>query len=779
MGSKSSVLGLVSLGLSFVLLVFGAPRNTRAAQLHLQSGAVLLLDRTPAGAATALNDVARVGFRHAVVQFDRPVDDVVRSQSAAAGVQLLEYVGDNAFFVGLPPDGADATALARVGSLIAAERIQTDWKVHPSLLGGERPAHAVVFTDPRAGDVVGAYILFHRDVTLQTGALAIERHSGMVRDRLESVHGMVIELPAAAVGALAAEDDVFWIEPALPRMSTTNAENRVATQADLAQAPPYNLNGTGITVLVYDGGTARATHQDFGGRLFVRDGAGMVNHSTHVAGTVGGSGAASGGLQRGMAPAVVIQSYGFQYDGSGIFLYTNPGDIEADYSDAILDFGADIANNSIGTNTESNGFDCAIQGNYGVTDAVIDGIVGGSLGGGPFRVVWSVGNERQGSRCDVEGFGDYYSIAPPAVAKNHITIGAVNSNDNSMTSFSSWGPTDDGRMKPDVVGPGCQVGGDMGVTSCSAASDFSYTIFCGTSMSAPTATGCCALLLQDFRTQFPGHPDPRNSTLKILLAHAAIDLINVGPDYQTGYGTIRIRDSIDFMRTGKFREDSIAQGDTLEYTASVPAGTPVLKATMAWDDAPAVPNAAIALVNDLDLVLIDPNGVTQFPWILNPVNPSAIATKGANHRDNIEQALVNGPLAGTWRIRVTGFNVPEGPQPFSICATVFDDAATGIAESEVVARDRPLLRTYPNPFADELAIEFDLDAGGTAAISIYDAAGRRVRELVADNLHSGRHMRVWDGRDESGRPVASGVYFVEIRAGSMEARRKVTALRIR
>jgi hypothetical protein len=65
--------------------------------------------------------------------------------------------------------------------------------------------------------------------------------------------------------------------------------------------------------------------------------------------------------------------------------------------------------------------------------------VRGSLGA-PFRIVWANGNERQGSRCDVEGYGDYYSTAPPAGAKNHITVGALNSNNDSMTSFSELGP---------------------------------------------------------------------------------------------------------------------------------------------------------------------------------------------------------------------------------------------------------------------------------------------------------------------------------------------------
>src|SRR5262249_3900352 len=160
------------------------------------------------------------------------------------------------------------------------------------------------------------------------------------------------------------------------------------------------------------------------------------------------------------------------------------------YDEAINSFGADISNNSIGSNTVLY-WPCDIQGNYGVTDQLIDSIVRGSLGA-PFRVIWAAGNERQDPRGDLEGFGQNYKIPPPAGAKNHITVGAVNSDDDSMTWFSSWGPTDDGRLKPDLVGPGAQNNDDHGVTSCSWLDDTAYSVHYGTSMACPTVCGAVA-----------------------------------------------------------------------------------------------------------------------------------------------------------------------------------------------------------------------------------------------------------------------------------------------
>ncbi len=650
------------------------------AQVRWRTGTSPLSGKTPAEVVDVIaSSGLRGANRYLVVQFSEPMTDARRAELAAAGVDLLSYLSDNAFFAAVAPQGADAAALARITTLIDAQPIQRDWKLHPVLARSETPTWAVVPAPAEAGtpqpnDVwIGAYVMFHPDVPARTTWDAAAAHRAVVRQQLFSVNALVIELPLSEVDALVAEDAVQYLEPALPRMSEVNDSNRALTQANIVQVAPYNLSGSGVNVLVYDAGTGRSTHVDFQGRLFVRDASGMLDHSTHVSGTIGGAGVANA-TYKGMAPAVTIQSYGFQYDGTGIFLYTNPGDLESDYNQAINTYGAVISNNSIGTNTAPNGFDCNYEGDYGVTDTVIDAIVRGSLGA-PFRVVWANGNERQVTRCGTT----YHTTAPPACAKNHITVGAVNSNDDSITSFTSWGPADDGRMKPDMAGPGCQVGGDSGVTSCSSSSNTAYTTMCGTSMASPTVCGCSALLIQDFKAQYPSQPLFRNSTLKAWLAHSAQDRGNTGPDYQFGYGSVRIQAAIDLMRTGAFVESSVSQGATYSRTVVVSAGDPELKVTLAWDDPPGTPNVSPALVNDLDLRVYGPTGTQYYPWTLGGLaNPSTPAVRTqANHVDNIEQVLVNSPAAGTWTVQVYGYNVPQGPQSFSLVG----DGATNVGTS--------------------------------------------------------------------------------------------------
>jgi len=643
----------------------------------------------PLAVARRLGELAQRPARHVIVRFAEPVTDPTRAALFGAGVQLLSYLGENAYFAALAQGGVDERALSAL-PLVQAEAVRPEHKLHPQFADGNAPLHAQVGLDALGAPQVAAYVVFHPDVTEAEALATLAARGVTVRDSVSLVHALVIELPLAAVRALADEDQVQWLEPPLPRMSEWNDSARARIGANVAQAAPYNLSGLGVNVLVYDAGFARATHVDFGGRLTVRDASGLLGHSTHVAGTIGGSGAASGGQFAGMAPAVTMQSYGFQYDGTGVFLYTNPGDLQADYNQAINTFGADIANNSIGTNTETNGFACSIQGDYGVTDQLIDSIVRGGLGA-PFRIVWADGNERQGTRCNVEGFGAYYSTAPPATAKNHITVGALNSNNDTMTSFSSWGPTDDGRLKPDISSAGCQSDVDGGLTSTYSGSDTQYATLCGTSMAAPTVCGASALLMEDYRAHFPG-PDMRNSTLKILLAHTAVDLGNVGPDYQFGYGSVRIVAAIDFMRLGDFRESSVSQGGVVSYVVNVPAGTPQLEVSLAWDDFPGTPNVVPSQINDLDLRVLSPSSSQAFPWTLDPLNPSAPAVRVArNTRDNLEQVSLDNPVAGVWTVEVSGFNVPQGPQPFSICAS--PDLADGgpctppAAPANVVASD--------------------------------------------------------------------------------------------
>ncbi len=331
-------------------------------------------------------------------------------------------------------------------------------------------------------------------------------------------------------------------------------------------------------------------------------------------------------------------------------------------------YGIRISQNSWGLWIDEDLFNnCHRYGDYDWYALDYDDIVTGRYGE-RISVVFSVGNERNDGDCGMNPnppYNNYANITPPATAKNIIAVGATNSDTDSMTDFSSWGPVDDGRIKPDVVAPGDEVGGDGGIKSTVPFGG--YSVFWGTSMAAPAVSGSAALILQRYWAICSiGGVDPLPSTIKALLVHTAKDLGNTGPDYQFGYGRINVKDAVDMIP--HHEEGTITNTGQVDTYYITIANRDELKVTLVWDDEPATANASPALINDLDLVLIDPEGFQHFPWILDPANPSAPATKGADHRNNVEQVVVNNPLPGQWQIQVRGYAVPSGPQPYSLVA---------------------------------------------------------------------------------------------------------------
>lgn len=680
---------LVSVGTASVMT--DAPTVLELRNARLQMPAL------EGGVADAIADrAARTDARHAVVRLHRDLDPAGRDAIARDGVRLLTCLGARTWIVSIDPSAADHVG-ALVDRIAWIGDLPVEAKLHPWLAAGNIPEWTIdrraveAFVEGREADVetvleqvlqaddptVALYVVAHRDVSLEDFAQAMTLAGGEVRSKMVTVNGLLVRVRMSALEGLLGLDETMWIEPALPPLSTNNASNRVNTQVDTVRQSPYGLDGSGVTVMVYDGGFADSSHPDFSNRLTVRDSSGQSTHGTHVCGTVGGDGTNSGGLHEGMAPGVIIQSYGFEQPGglSEGFLYTDPGDIEQDYADAINNWGAVVANNSIGTNTAPNGFPCEWTGDYGVTSGVIDSVVRGALGG-DIRICWANGNERQTTRC-----GDQFNTtAPPACAKNHITVGATNSNDDSITTFTSWGPADDGRIKPDISAPGCQSDDDGGVTSTFPGGG--YGTYCGTSMATPTVTGISALIIQDWRNQFPGEADLSNAALKALLANSGDDLGHPGPDCQYGFGTVRTQQAIDSLRDGGVLQSEVADGGTSEHLVIVQPGDTNLRITLAWDDEPAAPLPVFALVNDLDLVVTDPAGNRVFPWTIDPANPGAPATQsGEDHLNNMEQVSVENPTPGAWRVQIVGHSVPVGPQAYALVASPSPIAcsSTGVA----------------------------------------------------------------------------------------------------
>jgi subtilisin family serine protease len=595
---------------------------------------------------------------HTLLQLDYIPTPEQKEQLRQQGIELLTYIPNYAWLAAVPAANpaqvVDVPGLRWVGSLTVQDKLQ------PELRAQELGPWAY---DP-ASNLIALLVQFHRDVGLEQGSAVVEAHGGEVVDQVASINSLIVHLHKDEVAALAAEDAVEWIEQPLPLLEPINDGNRNRVGADTLQTAPYNLDGTNVDVLVYDGGRV-CSHSDLDSKRTWGDGSSQIEHATHVACTVLGDGTMDT-TYRGMAPKAELLSMGFEGDPSaGVFLYTNPGDIQNDlnYAKNIWSPSADLYNASIGSNTALNGYPCSFEGNYGATAQLVDAIVRGSLGE-PFIAAWANGNERAYGMC---GMG-YRTTAPPGCAKNPIHSGATDSSDDSMSDFSSWGPCDDGRLKPTISAPG------VNVMSCNCSN--SYVDMSGTSMASPTTAGIIALMVQQYRATYSTSGEFLPSTAKALLIHTAVDLGHIGPDYQFGYGRIDGVAAVDTIIARDFREEAITvQGQIDEYTITVSGSPAQLKASLAWDD-PAGSLAAVKkLVNDLDLELQAPDGTIYYPWVLDPSNPDNPAITGADDINNQEQVVVTSPVNGTWTVRVKGSTMPDAPQDYSL---VFPGADTAL-----------------------------------------------------------------------------------------------------
>lgn len=461
-----------------------------------------------------------------------------------------------------------------------------------------------------------------------------------------------IFIPFESAFELASSDMVVYIEPKGAPIQLFNDRVRKTIGADWSQEF-LGLEGDGIVVGIWDGGWVDSNHPDFSGRITLGDNSHTDSHATHVAGTIASSGARSEACGdepkqwRGIVPVARIVS--FDFDNSMI-----------EYQSAISTYNLDVANNSWGIAASEEYGSCYLLGYYDDLARSFDNFVLEHN----LVVVFAAGNMRSSNECGVPERGGYDSINPPATGKNVLTAGAINSVSEGMTSFSSWGPTDDGRIKPELVTPGCDEDGKGYINSTLPGGCYGGYGWCGTSMAAPALTGCAAGVIEAFKEKYKKSPLP--STVKAALIHTAKDLGSPGPDYSFGFGRPDVFRAANLIKWGAIIESDLDASESEKAWDIVVESGYELKVTLVWDDYPAAPGAEVALVNDLELRVISPSGTTYYPFVLNPENPWANAKSGENHIDNVEQVLIENPEGGNWRIVVSSYAMPYSPQSFSI-----------------------------------------------------------------------------------------------------------------
>jgi len=581
--------------------------------------------------------------------------------------------------------------------------------------------------------------------------------------------------------------DVFNGKPIYK--STDNLEAAKATKtAELwvGGSLGLNLDGTGMTVGVWDGGPADNNHTEFQNstntatRVTIIDAAvvdgdtGFSTHGTHVTGTISAKGVNPNA--HGMASNISVKSYNWTNDESEMISAVNAA------TNPII-----LSNHSYGVPIDQDGgtqLDASFIGAYTQDAFDVDNIARNNP---KYLPVYSAGNSGQTSYSGGMLSG-YDKLTNDKNAKNSLIVANANptaaeqplfSGNYELTNLvinqsSSQGPTDDLRIKPDIAADGTNLE--------SPTPNDTYSTSTGTSMSAPNTTGTLALL-QQYYNQINGEY-MNSATLKALICHTAIDdNAAIGPDPKFGWGFLNARVAAQTINAADnsqavVDELTLDQGDTYTFTFSAQAGEK-LSATICWTDMPGnIANGPAndptpRLVNDLDLRISD-GTTTYMPWKLDFSGSAFTNSKGDNIVDNIERVDIEVPTTGMYTLTVSHKGTLQGTEggPFDPQSQDYSLIITGnnltlsVDENDLARK----LAVYPNPSNGTFTITFESNlnsVNNNVKVDVYDLQGR----LVYNNNYANTSSIFKETITMEN--AKAGVYMVNISEGNRTTSHKL------
>jgi subtilisin-like proprotein convertase family protein len=500
-----------------------------------------------------------------------------------------------------------------------------------------------------------------------------------------------------------------------------------------------NLNGQGITVREWDGGNVRTSHNAFGGRVTVVDDPGSTTyaaHSTHVCGTM--VAAASPAAVKGMAYQANARTFNWTEDESEVISEVQGGMLISNHS-----YGVPITSNG---ETLPGWYIGAYSGDAVAWDEI-------SYDAPYYLGVMSAGNDGQNENNEEPISFGFDKLVGNKTAKNLLIVascedvtvaadGSVNVANINISGFSSEGPTDDFRVKPDITGNGSNL------TSTGISSNTSTAAMSGTSMASPNVAGTLILLQQHYKNVTNSYM--RAATLKGLACHTADDGGETGPDPVFGWGLLNAKKAVETINNNGLSswvsEENLNNNQVYTMTVNSPGGIPLM-ASITWTDVPGEANngtlgandPTAALVNDLD-IRVTRNGTTYYPWKLStdPNNP-AIRT-GDNDVDNVEQVKIDAPTAGTYTITISHKRtLVTGSQKYSLVITGLSSAfaLNSTSDNLNICSSQNAVYTFNYTQSGAGTTTFsalDLPTGATASFSPASLSANGVVTMTISNL---------------------------------------------
>lgn len=716
----------------------------------------------PPPLAPDLTGKPAAGADYFIVQFSGPIGEREQLLVTEAGGEVFDYIPNHALLLRLSP-AAEAALRARPDAVQWIGFYEPAYRLSPEI--GTR-----TFADPAraADDHLWLTLDVFRGGDPQAVAAAATALGAQLvgMDSMPHVTRLRVRARPAILHGLARIRDVQWIEE-WGEITLRNNTTRWVVQSNLDNVTPIwdrGIHGEGQIAGHIDGSINRAScyfmdpvnnTPGFGHRKLVAyrssTGFGSDSHGTHTGGTIAGDQEPLNGTISGNGIAYRARISHSNLDDITGFL-NMPSNL-INYLTFAHEDGARVHTNSWGDDFNV-GYTTWCRDIDVFSRNFEDALVGFAVTNMP-------------------------TLRTPENAKNVLAIGATEQAPNQAQIGSGGaGPTSDGRRKPELFAPG------IGIRSASTAA-CALANLSGTSMASPAVMGAAALVRQYYdEGWYPGGFSGAGPAIAATGALVKATLINTGvdmeppshPNFQEGWGRLLLDDALYFQ--GDERDlniwdvrhaDGLLTGDEARFDFQVMSSSEPLRVTLVFTDQPAAPGAVLTPVNDLNLQVAVPLVTKR----RNAGGDSEFGTGGgtSDPLNNVEMLILAAPTPGVYSAFVSAFQVVGERQGFALVVTGdLEQQATAVPGFEVnLAPKAAIASVVPNPFhgGTEILLNGTLSTG--VSLSVYDPSGRRISTLCGGVPGDGPIRLRWDGRDESGNPVASGVYLLKLEQGGQIA----------